>query len=281
MKKRSSRVYVLLIVLSVIMFFSFIIDMTVPKPEQNTDSEQADTVMNNDNFDSDENMSEENTEVTTEFVEETTRLLTASEQTKVNNFYKNTVFVGDSIMLGFSTYSLKSEAPEFVKNLTFLAAASYGINAAISGGTLIYEGEGRTLIENLEIIQPEKIFINLGVNELDGVPAEKVGEKYEKLIESIHNALPEARVYILGSTYFVEGKETDTYNNGGIKEFNKYLSSHSEEWSVTYLPLGDRLANNKGYLPAEYSSDGRIHHNDRAYRVWVNFLEDFALGNIR
>ncbi|MGN1319400.1 MAG: GDSL-type esterase/lipase family protein [Lachnospirales bacterium] len=275
MNKRSSRVYVLLMVLSVIMFFSFIIDMTVPKSYDNIDSNDTEINENNDGI----LQVEEDTETTTEFVPPTLNTLNNEEKNRVENFYKNTVFVGDSIMLGFSTYASKESSPEFVKNLTFLAAASYGVDAAINNKGLMYKGQSQPVIDSLCEINPDKIFINLGVNELNGVSAEKVGAKYETLINNIHDNLPNSKIYVLGVNYFVKGKETDTYNNAGIKAYNDYLSHNATKWDVTYLDIVSKLVDSEGYLPAELSSDNRIHLNDNGYILWVNYLEELALSN--
>lgn len=275
MRSRGSRIYVLLAIMAVIMFFSIIIDMTVDKTSDNTEP------IANTNSEENNNIENETVVVSEEETETTTLLVLSEEQEKqVERFYKNTVFVGDSIMSGFETYAgdSGSDAPEFVRNLIFLAARSYGVDAALTGSKLAYKGESRTLIENLEIINPDKIFINLGVNELDGVPAEKIGEKYGELIKQIREKLPDTGIYIMGVTYFVEGKETDTYNNNGIRVFNDYLKSHSSEWVVTYLDLPSKLSNEKGYLPLELASDGRIHQNYEAYRIWVSFLEEIAIN---
>ncbi len=293
MRKRSSRVYVLLAIISVIMIGSVITDITTNKTSNTMNQKKIETADSNNNssdrtYDRDiEPVSEENSSVgnTTEAVSdrttETSTKLTAEEIVKISQFYKNTVFVGDSIMSGFAVYTSTDAAPKFTKNLTFLAASSYGVDAALNGKTLIYKGQARTLVENLEIINPNKIFINLGVNELNGVSAKTVGEKYEKLINNIKKSVPKAEIYTLGVTYFVEGKETSTYNNDGIREYNEYIKSHSKNWGTNYLDLGKYLSNDKGYLPDEYASDGRIHHNEKAYGEWVKFLQNVALGKIK
>lgn len=280
--KRSNRVYVLLIILSFIMAVSLILDMSVTKARDNiqTQPDNNKTVT--------EVTTQTSTEITTEattekaFEDTTSAPLSAEDMTKVNNYYKNTAFVGDSIMLGFSTYvASNNSVPQFLKDSVFLAASSFGVGAANNNKQLMYKGQSVTLLDGLKAVNPDKIFINLGVNELNGVSAEKVGEKYAQLIDKIETALPESDIYILGVTPFVEGKETSTYNNDGINEFNNYLKSNQNNWGVTYLDFPSVFKNSKGYLPAELSSDNRIHHNDKAYKLWVNFFEDLAINGTK
>ena len=204
--------------------------------------------------------------------------MSAADEKIVRDFYNNTVFVGDSIVAGFASFvSINDYVPEYIKDIKFLSAASYGIDAALNNKTLIYEGQAGTLIDNLKKINPDKVFINLGVNELDGVDAEKVGKKYKELISNIQSEIPDTDIYILGVTYFVEGKETKTYTNDGIRAFNKYISDNADDWGVTFLDFGKYMSNSKGYLPDNYSSDGRIHHNNRAFRRWISYLQEIAL----
>lgn len=288
MRDRGSRVYVLLAIMTVIMFSSMLVDMFADET-----SDSGTTVMNNTAVKSDEAQKlieenettteesfvimEEETETTTEEETETTTTLTSDQKKKIEKFYNNTVFVGDSIMTGFAYYSALDEAPEYVKNLKFLAASSYGINAALKGRQIMYEGQSKILLDGLKEINPSKIFINLGINELDGVAAENLGGKYEELIGKIKEICPKAKIYIIGVTYFVEGKETSTFNNKGIRAFNAYIKQNADDWGITYVDLPKKLSNEKGYLPTELSSDNRIHHTNDAYRIWVDFFNEFAL----
>ncbi len=48
---------------------------------------------------------------------------------ELRNYYGNSVFIGDSIMLGFRNYSAKQKT--FVHDIQFLAVGSYGANNAM------------------------------------------------------------------------------------------------------------------------------------------------------
>ena len=133
---------------------------------------------------------------------------------------------------------------------------------------------------SLEFIKPERIFINLGINELNGVSAERVGKKYGQLIEKIKEASPNSKIYVISLTYIVNGKEKEHFTNAGIKVYNQYLESHCKEWGATYLDLASKMTKDGNSLPAEYSSDGYVHHNKAGYALWVQFLKDTAVKYI-
>lgn len=224
-------------------------------------------------------------EETTEITSETTTVSPENQQAVVDEFYKNSVFVGDSIMAGFAKYAATSEAPEFLKKITFLASVSYGVGDAIkpAGNGVVhpmYKGVSQPVPDTLAQIKPERVFINLGINELNGVSAEKVGEKYGKFIEMIKKASPDSKIYIINLTYIVKGKEKEHFTNGGIREYNQYLENHASQWGVTYLDLASKMTKDGSSLPAEYSSDGYVHHNKTGYGIWVQFLKDTAIKYI-
>lgn len=264
--------YVLLGIMSFIMAIAFIANIIFPKTGENIFQKNTYTDFNTNN--KDEVLTDSDNTVIEATSETTTLELTAEQKQTVVDFYKNTVFVGDSIMSGFAMYS---KEPEIMNEITFLSAASYGVDAALKNTGIMYQGESKPLIEHLKVINPDKIFINLGVNELNGVPAKKVGDKYGQLIENIKEAVPDSDIYVMGVTYFVEGKETETYNNATIREYNSYIQENAENWGITYIDLPSKLSDSKGYLPAEWSSDGRIHHNQAGYDQWMTLLKETAL----
>ena len=78
----------------------------------------------------------------------------------------------------------------------------------------------------------------------------------------------------------VNGKEKEHFTNAGIKVYNQYLESHCKEWGATYLDLASKMTKDGNSLPAEYSSDGYVHHNKAGYALWVQFLKDTAVKYI-
>ena len=239
----------------------------------------------NGNIDEYGNEINETTEGTS--TEATTEVTTVGEvnsevEAVAEKFYENSVFVGDSIMAGFAGYAASSEAPMFLKKITFLASVSYGVGDALKGNVSgvvhpMYKGVSQPVTTSISQIKPKRIFINLGINELNGVSAERVGKKYGQLIEKIKEASPNSRIYVISLTYIVNGKEKEHFTNAGIKVYNKYLESHCKEWGATYLDLASKMTKDGNSLPAEYSSDGYVHHNKAGYAVWVQFLRDTAV----
>ncbi|MDO5388975.1 MAG: SGNH/GDSL hydrolase family protein [Clostridia bacterium] len=283
MNKRANRVYWLLIIMILILGFSFIIS-GIRKEKHKNDNDNID-VENMETTTNNESVTETTTAETTE-EESTTEGTTISPeeaQKKLEDFYGGQVFIGDSIMSGFANYTFKEEAPSWLNSVIFLTKVSWGISSALSDESgPMYQGKAQKVTTSLGEIKPERIFINLGINEMNGLGSpgysiDKLISKYGELIDSIKNAVPESTVYIINITPCTEEKETSTFSNETIKEFDKELESKCAEWGVEYLDLASEFGD---VLKPEYSSDQFVHHNDKAYsEIWVPFLEKLALAS--
>lgn len=281
MNKRANRVYWLLLIMLFIFGLSIVIDGIRAEKHKNSEVQNV-------NVEESQSVSEEmvSTEITTENTSaatentETTTELTDAELEKVNEFYKGQVFIGDSIMSGFANYASTSEAPEWLNNVVFLSKVSWGISAALNDNSgVFYQGKTQDLFTTLEKIKPGKIFVNLGVNEMNGLGSpgysvDKLLGKYGDLISKVKKATPESKIYIINITPCTSERETATFSNAIINEFNKSVESSSAQWGVTYLNLASEFGD---VLDAEFSTDG-VHHNNKSYtEKWVPFFEKLAL----
>lgn len=291
MNKRTNRVYWLLLIMVLIFGISICIDGI--RKEKHKDDSASITVNEINNrstiMESDENSTEIITEETTyEETTESTEVTTIDPvvaNQKISEFYNGQVFMGDSIMSGFATYVSKSDsgAPQWLDNVIFLPKVSWSIKSALSDNNgPMYHGKAQNITVTLAEIKPKRIFINLGINEMNGLGSpgysiEKLTTRYGELVEGIKNASPSSQIYIINITPCTEEKETATFSNAIIKEFNTALEEKSSEWGVTYLDLASEFGD---VLDPELSSDNFVHHNDKAYtEKWVPLLEKVALNS--
>ena len=277
MNKRANRVYWLLSIMILILGVSIIIDGIRAKKHENDNNAVA--VMETAAQTTTESTTEETT-VSEETTEGTTLDEAAAKQ-KIKDFYNGQVFMGDSIMAGFANYSLKNEAPEWLNDVIFLTQVSWGINAALNdGGGPMYQGKAQNVCLSLSEIKPERIFINLGINEMRGLGTpgysiEKLLNSYGEFINNIKEAVPQSKIYIINITPCTEEKETAIFKNSTIKEFNEELKSQCSVWGTEYLDLAEKFGD---VLDPELSIDQFVHHNDKAYsEIWVPFFENLAL----
>lgn len=281
MNKRANRVYWMLLIMMFLLGVSIAIDGI--RSEKNSATSGEITIENNDVNISEnrENSTEENTEETTE-EEETTEGTTMDPVAVAqicDSFYSGQVFVGDSIMAGLDNYSLKAEAPQWLKNALILSKISWGIGSALNNDGPLFRGQEQSICTSLSEINPRRVFINLGINEMNGLGSpgysiEKLLNKYSEFITQLKATLPAADIYIINITPCTAQSETAIFKNSTMKEFNNGLEEKCREWNVKYLDLASEFGDE---LLSEYSSDDYVHHNEKAYReIWIPFLERVA-----
>lgn len=199
---------------------------------------------------------------------------------EIDAYFDGSVFVGDSIMLGFRNYAMKRQ-DTFLSRMGFLAAGSFSANNAlweVGGDSVhpVYQGEQRQIWESISLMGSGKVFIMLGMNDLNITGLEGTCEKYEELIGKIKEANPETEIHIMSMTYVLKGKEAGKLNNDTIREYNGMLKAMAEENGWGYVEVADALADGNGDLAEEYCSDGFAHQNPEAYDVWVSVLRKYA-----
>lgn len=190
----------------------------------------------------------------------------------------NSVFIGDSVSLGFARYCAKKG---IMKDTVFLTAGSYSLEHALSNSTAedkgyshpLYKGKETPVIKAISEISPKNVYICLGINDIAGSGVEGTVKNYCKLINSIRKEEPEANIYVVSTTFLVESAQKTNLNNLNLANLNhnmKILCLKND--NIEYIDIMTHLQDEKYALSAEYCSDEYIHQTDDAYTVWANAL---------
>ena len=207
------------------------------------------------------------------------RVYSADQEAMIAEFYRNTVFTGDSVLLGFKNYCAKSSDP-LLKNLKFLASGSYSLHNAfweVSDKSIhpLYQGQQYPLWESIPMMGVERAFLFFGINDVSFGVDESLA-LYPQLIERITSAAPGLDVTILSATYTLKDKGKGSLNNNNLAAFNAGNTKMAAEKGWGFIDLATVLSDGQGNLAEKYCSDGELHENELAYRVWVMMLKAYA-----
>lgn len=194
---------------------------------------------------------------------------------EVSDYYKHRVSVfrslpetdGKIIMLG---NSLNNNAL-----WTELFPIGYIVNRGISGDVI--EGV-RQRIDEIVGDKPDKIFLITGTNDLVNEPEMTplaVYDRYERLIRTIHEQLPETELYVQSILPLNPKSGSYAGFNDRAAEVNKLLYAASGRYGYYYLDIAQVLSDENNDLKAEYTTDG-IHLSAYGYFVWA---AELARGN--
>lgn len=139
-----------------------------------------------------------------------------------------------------------------------------------------------TLYNRLEPIieeKPEKIFIEIGINDLGiNLPNDSLVNNYIKIIEKLQSETPNSKIYIQ-SIFPVKNESqylksiTNPEVNKNVVLVNKELKSICEKKNLTYIDIYSSFEL-EGQMNSKYSIDG-VHLNGAGYLLWRDKLKNF------
>lgn len=196
---------------------------------------------------------------------------------KVLNQYvkkRQILFMGSSLMEQFPIY-------EFMQQYD-LKKAIY--NRGVGGFTT------EEMLQELDVmifdLEPSKIFINIGTNDLNAVDyqVECLINNYEEILKQIINKLPDVKLYTMA--YYPINGEYDFGNeymkelltirtNARIKEANQAIEKLAQKYGVKYIDVNQNLYDENGNLKHEFSIEG-IHMYGNGYWAILEQLMEYV-----
>lgn len=173
-------------------------------------------------------------------------------------YFKDAIFVGDSLTEGLMDYGNLDEAQYF---------CHVGLNVY-----QLFENPKKddisnlTLEETLEKSKFRKVYIHLGINELGTADTDYFVRHYSSAIKKIQALEPGALVFV-ESIYPVTKEKSDTdkvFRNSYIKERNDGLRTLDNGKDVFFLDLTPVLGDGNGNMRAECSGDD-VHPKAKYY----------------
>lgn len=203
---------------------------------------------------------------------------------EIDAYFNNSVFVGDSIMLGFRNYCMKQK-DSFLNHIQFLAAGSFSVTNALWDVTEksvhpVYKGQKRQIWESISMMETPRVFLFFGMNDLNVSGLEGTCEKYKELISKIKEKSPDVEIHIISMTYTLKDAGKGKLNNDTIREFNELLKVMASENGWGYLDMATPLSDENGNLTEQYCSDGFVHQSRAAYDVWTTVIRDYARAQL-
>lgn len=202
-----------------------------------------------------------------------------------NSFYENSVFIGDSITVGFADYYKNNKDIISVNNIHFLAKEGCSAYIVTSDVALtqfvnympIYQDQIQYIEDSIsQMPNIEKAFICFGINDLVSSSPEKYIKDMKKIINQILIKNPELQIYIISIPCIAQDVITGSLSNDSIQIANNLLYKTCKEQQWGFINLIDYLMDQNGSLRSDYCSDNYVHQNYNAYQIWIKVLRNYA-----
>lgn len=210
---------------------------------------------------------------------------TLYQENNYDSFYEHSVFVGDSLSVGFQNFCKQQSDSIASESTYFLAKESGSAKAAISSKALTtyanimpeYQGKVQYIEDSIsQMADIQKVFICYGMNDLVSSTPEQFVQNMETLINRILAKNPDVSIYVLSIPCVMADVQTGLLSNSSIQSANALLAATCIEKQWGFINTAEYLMNTNLAIHEKYSSDGYVHENNSAYREWTKVLRNYA-----
>lgn len=185
------------------------------------------------------------------------------------DFFKNDLFIGDSIFTGLYLYS-------YIERENVAAVGGYtpyrALNSAFDED--FYIGSAADYAKDK---QPEHIIIMLGSNGLTPqTDFDEYGNDYRDLLNNLKAECPDSAICVVSVPPITANSSMASYSgitNALIDELNKVIFALCTDIGVAYCDLNSVLKNDKGYFNEEYVYDDGMHFVGKTYPVLLSRVQ--------
>ena len=225
-------------------------------------------------------ISEETTSVTTEPVTvavvvgettaETTEISAVETEPRLQynindyseEFYSNTLFVGDSIFTGFAAFEYLP-----VENVF----AQVGLNPDSIMTKKINEV---TVFEKAAAMQPERICIMLGTNGLAFLDVDYMAQNMRKVVDQLRAVCPDTEIALISIPPVTEEHEKENPENIPlIMKYNSAVRDVAEDIECRFIDIYSALTDEKGYFAKEYAEVDGLHFVGITYKLVLTMIQ--------
>ena len=180
-------------------------------------------------------------------------------------YFDNALFIGDSRTDGLSRYGGLGEADVF-------ASTGMNIYQLWNSEVMDENKELITLEDMLEQNDYSKIYITLGINEID-YSQKKTVERFTETIEKLQEYEPGAIIFLQSNLHVSKKRSSSDkiYNNDKINSLNEKIALLADNTDIFYIDCNELFNDDNGCLKADLTYDG-IHVYKKYYPEWVAWL---------
>ncbi len=205
-----------------------------------------------------------------------------------DSYFDGAVFIGDSISLRLQTYveAQREIDPDFFGTARFLTSQGLGVGNAlwqISSDSRhpTYNGAVMSVEDAVAAMgDVTRIYIMLGMNDIQYYDAEEFINNYRTLIYLIQDKMPGVDICVQSITPGTAGRSS-VPTNEDIFLYDLALAKLCTEYGYTYIDVASALRDDTGALPETLCSDSSnlgLHLNESAVEIWIHYLRTHAVS---
>lgn len=206
---------------------------------------------------------------TTVTAEAPSTVVTADEQTEYDyDFFRNDLFIGDSISTGYSLYG-------FLKDKNVFAKVGLNPNTVLTKRVSTCYGD-LYVADMLHYTKPERVYVMLGSNGIQWLSNSAMISSIDSLVGIIQEASPDSKIYLISVTPVTPGYDSTVEDVDVMEKINEYnadLKDFAEEKGVIFINVAEDLKDEYGYFSSAFAESDGMHFKPGAYKVVLSKIE--------
>jgi lysophospholipase L1-like esterase len=194
------------------------------------------------------------------------------------DWFNNTLFIGDSRIVGLRDYARFSGASYFCDvGMTVFSVW----NKTLSDNNGLSDNSfSNTKLEDLfKSKKFDKIFINFGLNEC-GYPYSTLTFAYKQFLTKVRQLQPDAIIVLQGimSVTSKKANQANYFQPSNLQKISNFFASLADGKKVFYIDVNEFFTDKNGYLLSGLTTDG-CHPTATGYKKWKEWLA-YAAGTL-
>ena len=188
--------------------------------------------------------------------------------TEDRNYFRETLFVGDSNTEGLATYNHLSL--QYVLGMTGMP-----IQAVTTNKCMWFVGyeEPVTIPTAVGMLKPRRIIINFGTNNAGGTETTDFIYYYNNVLDTIEKAYPYADIIVSAVLPVAKERDYPNITMQDIDEFNIALAEMCRERGLNFLNTAELFKDpENGFMKPEYIAKDGIHLSSDGYKAFLEYV---------
>ena len=183
---------------------------------------------------------------------------------------KKTVLVGDSVMQAVWEYKTLPKSC-FVTKIGVGPYSFY--NFAYSEFKI--NGRASTGVNKVISTKADRVFIMLGMNEIDWNSTKQAITNYKKVLKKLKKEMPKTEIVVLAVSPTAQRRSKGNPSMKKVNAYNKAQKKLCKELKLTYYDYTDALKSD-GYLKKKYNGGDGCHWNKSGTVAFKNQITKYA-----
>lgn len=179
-------------------------------------------------------------------------------------FFKDDLFIGDSIFTGLYLY-------DFLDQANVAAKVGYTPYGALNGA---FDSKGITALSYAKQRSPKRIFILLGSNAMSSSSElNALKNSYSNLLTTLHSEIPSAKICCISITPVARKTDYPNIDNSAVRSMNEYIEQQCKALGVDYFDFYSQISDDEGYFLTDYAEVDGMHFKPSTYKLLLAELQ--------